>query len=115
MLRVENVTRDAILIENGRVADNVWTRFAGLIGVRQLPPGDGLAIIPCNGVHCMFMSIPIDVVYVGRDDRVVALDREMKPWAVGGIHRDARYVLELPAGALAPTGTAVGDQLRIKR
>jgi uncharacterized membrane protein (UPF0127 family) len=66
MLRVENQTRGVVLVERGRVADNFWTRFRGLIGVRNLPPGDGLAIVPCNGVHCMFMSIPIDVVYVDR-------------------------------------------------
>jgi uncharacterized membrane protein (UPF0127 family) len=100
------------MVERGRVATNFWTRFKGLIGVRHLPPGDGMAIVPCNGVHCMFMSIPIDVLYVDREDRIVALDREMKPWAVGRPHRGARYVIELPAGMIARTGTQVGDQLR---
>lgn len=112
-MRVENQTRGVVLVERGRVADNFWTRFRGLIGVRNLPPGDGLAIVPCNDVHCMFMSIPIDVVYVDRADRVVALDREMKPWAVGRPHRGARYVLELPAGTIARSGTLVGDQLQV--
>jgi hypothetical protein len=115
MLRVENSTRNCVLVERGRTADNVWTRFKGLIGVRHLPAGDGLAIIPCNGVHCMFMSIPIDVVYVSADDRVVALDPEMKPWAVGRFQRGARYVIELPAGTIRDSGTVVGDQLRVTR
>jgi hypothetical protein len=39
------------------VANNYWTRLRGLIGVRRLDEGDGMAIIPCKGVHCMFMSI----------------------------------------------------------
>jgi uncharacterized protein len=113
MLRIHDETRDVILVERGRVADNVWTRFKGLIGVRNLPQGDGLAIIPCSGVHCMFMSIPIDVVYVNRDHRVVALDPDMKPWAVGRMHREVHYVIELPAGTIARTGTQVGDQLLV--
>lgn len=113
MLRVENLTRNTILVERGRVANNVWTRFIGLIGVRQLPPGDGLAIIPCRGVHCLFMSIPIDVLYVGKDDRVVGIDRELKPWRFGTWHKGVRYVIELPAGTVARTATAVGDQLRV--
>ena len=111
MLRVENATRGVVLVERGRVAHNVWTRFKGLIGVRELPRGDGLAIIPCNGVHCMFMAIPIDVLYVSPDHRVVAMDPEMKPWAVGRFYRGAHYVVELPAGTIRETHTAVGDQL----
>jgi uncharacterized membrane protein (UPF0127 family) len=113
MLHVGNETRGGVvLVDKGRTANNFWTRFKGLIGVRHLPEGDGLAIIPCKGVHCMFMSIPIDVVYVGDGDRVVALDREMRPWAVGRIYAAARYVIELPAGAIRRTGTAIGDQLQ---
>jgi uncharacterized membrane protein (UPF0127 family) len=113
MLHVHNQTRDTILVERGRVANNAWTRFKGLIGVQELPRGDGLAIIPSSGVHCMFMSIPIDVVYVDRDHRVVALDIEMKPWAVGRIHRGVHYVIELPSGAIARSSTQVGDQLLV--
>ena len=36
MLQVENLTRGARLIERGRVADTMWTRFKGLMGVREL-------------------------------------------------------------------------------
>ncbi len=114
MLHVENVTRGTVLVESGRVADNRWTRLRGLIGVRELPQGDGLLIRPCKGVHCMFMSIPIDVIYVDGDDRVVDLDPEMKPWAIGRPRRKSRYVIELPAGTIARTGTAPGDQLKVQ-
>jgi len=113
MLQVENLTRGVILVDHGRVANNFWTRMKGLIGVRHLPEGDGLLITPCNGVHCMFMSIPIDVLYVNPADRVVALDPEMKPWAVGRIYKGVRYVIELPAGTIGCTGTASGDALRV--
>jgi len=113
MLHVDNPSRGTTLVDRGKVADNVWTRFKGLIGVRDLPQGDGLAIIPCSGVHCMFMSIPIDVVYVSRDHRVAALDPNMKPWSVGRMHRGVHYVIELPAGTIARSGTQVGDQLRV--
>jgi uncharacterized membrane protein (UPF0127 family) len=114
MVHVENTTRQATLLDTGQVADNAWTRLRGLIGVRELQPGDGLLIKPCHGVHCMFMSIPIDVVYVDRQDRVVAVDRAMKPWAVGKIYRDSAYVIELPPGAIDETATQPGDQLAIR-
>ena len=113
MLRIENLTRNTLLVERGRVANNYWTRLRGLIGVRRLEDGDGMAIIPSNGVHCMFMSIPIDVLYVDRNDRVIDVDANMKPWAIGRPRRAARYVIELPAGMAERAGTRPGDQLRV--
>jgi uncharacterized membrane protein (UPF0127 family) len=113
VLHVVNTTRNITLVDRGRVADTVWTRFKGLIGVRAFAQGDGLAIMPCNGVHCMFMSIPIDVLYVSADHRVVALDPEMRPWAIGRFYRGVQYVIELPAGTIRRTATAAGDRLAV--
>jgi uncharacterized membrane protein (UPF0127 family) len=114
MLRVENNTRNVTLVSNGRLANNFWRRLRGLVGVKELPAGDGLLIQPCNQIHCMFMSIPIDVVYIGSDQRVLAIDAAMRPWAMGRMVRGAKRVLELPAGTVAATETKVGDQLQIK-
>ena len=113
MLHVENITRNTTVVDRGRVANNYWTRLRGLIGVRHLPDGDGMAIIPCSGVHCMFMSVPIDVVYVTKEDCVAAIDHNMKPWAIGKPRKGVRYVLELPAGKAARIGLQVGDQLQM--
>ncbi len=112
-VQVRNVTRGVDLMTQGRLAANPWTRLKGLIGVKHLAPGDGLLIRPCKGVHCMFMSIPIDVVYVDRDHRVVGLDEGMAPWRMGRIYRNGDYVVELPAGTIAATGTQVGDTLQV--
>ena len=111
---IRNTTRDADIVTHGRRAASFWPRLRGLIGVRTLPPGAGLLIEPCQGVHCMFMSIPIDVVYVAADHRVIAVDLAMQPWAVGKIRRDSAYVVELPAGQAAQTGLAVGDRLEVR-
>ncbi len=63
MLRVDNVTRAAVLVDRGRLANNFWTRLRGLMGVRDLPAGDGLLLKPANQIHTHFMAIPIDVLY----------------------------------------------------
>lgn len=114
MLYVTNMSRGVVLVDKGRVADNFWTRLKGLIGVRTLAEGDGLLINGSKGVHCMFMSIPIDVVYVDKDDQIIAIDQNMRPWTVGRIFPASRYVLELPAGTARRTGTTIGDRLRVQ-
>jgi uncharacterized protein len=113
MLTVEDVTQGRVLVERGRKADNFFTRLRGLMGVRDLPEGDGLLIVPANQVHTHFMSIPIDVVYLDREDRVMDFDEAMGPFRFGRLRRGARAVLELPAGAVAAHGVQRGDQLRV--
>jgi len=60
-----------------------------------------------------FMSFPIDAVYMDRAMRVVWLERDLQPWAIGKIVHGAASVVELPAGTVARTGTQKGDQIRI--
>ncbi|MEJ5246274.1 MAG: DUF192 domain-containing protein [Caldilinea sp.] len=113
MVQVENRSRNTIVLSHGKMANTRWTRLRGLIGVRDLPEGHGIVIEPCHGVHCMFMSIPIDVIYVDKNHRVVGLERAMKPWAIGKIYRNSRYVVEAPVGTIERTQTQIGDQLKI--
>ena len=110
MLRVDNVTRAAVLVDRGRLANNFWTRLRGLMGVRDLPAGDGLLLKPANQIHTHFMAIPIDVLYLDAESRVghgrgvAAAVRRM---------RLGRAVLELPAGVIQAHGVQPNDQLRV--
>ncbi len=113
-LSVRNVTRGTWLMSAGKRAGDVWARVRGLIGSRPLQPGEGLWIVPCSGIHMLFMSYPIDALYLDRELHVVAVDHALRPWTLGRMVRGAHSVLELPAGSVAPTGTDVGDQLAIE-
>jgi uncharacterized membrane protein (UPF0127 family) len=59
------------------------------------------------------MRFAIDVAYLSAQGRVVAMDHALAPWRVGRIRRQAVHVVELPAGTLAATATAVGDRVSI--
>jgi uncharacterized membrane protein (UPF0127 family) len=79
-VRVENVNRGQMPVTRGQVAGNIVTRLRGLVGDGPLEEGEGLLIVPCNSIHTHFMSFAIDVVYVERTQKVVAIDHAMKPW-----------------------------------
>lgn len=111
MLYVENTTRNTVLVQHGRVADNFWTKFRGLMGVRHLPPGDGLLIRDCDNVHTHFMRMSIDVLYVDAHHRIVGIDPALKSWRIGRKRPGAAFVIELPSGAAAQS--AIDDQLKI--
>lgn len=110
---VTDQTSGAILAAAGRVADTPWSSFAGLMGRPSLPPGEGLIIRPCSSIHTHFMRFPIDVIYVNKEDVVVGIDRQLKPWRFGRFYKQVSYVIELPSGA---AGACVsGDRIQIGR
>jgi uncharacterized membrane protein (UPF0127 family) len=112
-LRIENVTRQTTLVERGQVADTYWRRLKGLMGVRHLVLGEGLLIRPANQVHTHFMAIPVDVVYLDDQNRIIDIDHDLRPWRIGRLRRAAHSVVEAPSGTAAATGCAAGDLLRI--
>jgi uncharacterized membrane protein (UPF0127 family) len=113
-VQVENSTRGRTVATDVRVADSFIKRLRGLIGSRPLKQGEGLLIIPSNSIHTHFMGFPIDVLFVDQDQKIVAIQHELSPWRLGQTHKQARFVIELPAGTAAQSGTQPGDQLQVR-
>jgi uncharacterized membrane protein (UPF0127 family) len=113
-VRVINTTRQATLAERAGFANSVLTRGLGLMGQPTLPPGSGLVIDPCTSIHMFFMRFAIDALYVAQDGVVLRVAERLRPWRLGPIILHSRYVVELPAGTAAHTGTRPGDILRVE-
>ncbi len=113
MAWVVNRSRGTVLAEGAEAARTWWLRGKGLLGRRGLPAGGGLIIEPCSSIHTWFMAFPIDVAFVATDGRVVRTAHALRPWRFGPLARQVRYVVELPTGALARSGTEPGDILAI--
>lgn len=114
-MRAFNSTRGTVLGERVRVADTGLTRIVGLLGEREILPGDGLLIVPSQGVHTWGMLFPIDVVVLDRDWTVLALRRRMRQFRMTRVFWKAAAVLELPPGILEESLTSVGDTLTFDR
>src|SRR5258708_2272580 len=54
------------LAEDLEVERSMLGRTAGLMFRRRLAPGAGMWIVPCNGIHMMFMNFAIDAVFLDR-------------------------------------------------
>ena len=63
-----------------KVARTLFARMKGLIGTKRLPPGEGMLILRCKAIHTFFMSFAIDATFLDRDDRVVKVVRNIRPW-----------------------------------
>ncbi|MGE5593778.1 MAG: DUF192 domain-containing protein [Betaproteobacteria bacterium] len=110
---VLNMTRSTVLATRAQLALSAATRARGLLGRTSLEEGEGLVIRPCKGVHSFGMKFAIDVAYVDRAGVVVCVLAPLLPGKAGPMMREASWVVELPEGALARTGTVIGDRLQV--
>jgi uncharacterized protein len=106
-----NLSRGTILGDSIRVAESGLSRIVGLLGERGLAPGDGLLIMPSQGVHTLGMLFAIDVVVLDNDWKVLDVHKRMRPFLVTRIYFAAAAVLELPSGTVERSGTRIGDRL----
>ncbi len=110
---VRNLSRGLVLASHCELATTLLARARGLLGHEPLKPGQAMLISPCHSIHTFFMSFSIDAAFLDRDLRVVYVMASMPPGRVSPHLFKSHSVLELPAGALAASGTAVGDELDI--
>lgn len=91
-----------ILGFKAKVARTFWERTRGLIGTKSLASDEGLLIERCNAIHTCFMSFPIDARFLDKNDKVVKVVRNIRPWRLwiwGGWR--ARKVLETASRPLS--------------
>jgi uncharacterized membrane protein (UPF0127 family) len=113
-LRVHNKTRGKLLADRANIADTSATRRTGLLKHTGLAPGEGLWIVPSEGVHTFGMNFTIDVVFLNKQ-RIVLKTRPHMVKSRISLCLRAHSVVELPAGTLDESGTAKGDQLELEK
>ncbi len=111
LLRVCNTATGSVLAERAWHAKGPLERMRGLLG-RTLDPGQGMVIEPCSSVHTFFMAVPLDLLFVDAEHRVLRAIPTLLPWRLSPFIRGARYVVELPAGAAE--GTLAGHCLALE-
>ena len=113
MYVARSATRGELLADRVQVADRTWARLKGLIGKSSLDSGEALLLTACQAVHMYGVRFPIDVVFLDESGTVVATYEELMPGHRTSVHREAYYALELPAGTVRRTGTALGDRVHL--
>jgi len=105
-------TDGGVVCERCIVADRMLPRMKGLLGRRELPPGEGILIKPAPSIHTFFMRFTIDAVFLSRTGEVLKISSNVKPWRARSCRR-AHSVLELAEGEAGRRGIARGQRLRL--
>jgi uncharacterized membrane protein (UPF0127 family) len=92
------------------IATSYRGRTQGLLGRESV---DGAILLsPANSVHTFRMRISIDVAYLDRGLRVIAV-RTMKPGRLGLPRIRSRHVLEAEAGVMDGWGVREGVRVEV--
>ncbi|MEV6016891.1 MULTISPECIES: DUF192 domain-containing protein [unclassified Streptomyces] len=93
------------------LATTARARRRGLLGRRGIQ--GALLLAPANSVHTLGMRFAIDVAYLDRSSRVLAV-RTMRPGRLGLPRPRARQVLEAEAGSMERWGVRRGTRITVR-
>ena len=99
--RLRNETRSRPVADQLLQARTLWERAAGLLALPILRAGDALWLEPCGSIHTWGMRYPIDVLFLSRDLRVLAVWRHVRPWRIAWAPRGTHVAVELLSGGAA--------------
>jgi len=112
-VQILNKTKNIIIADNVRVADSFWSRLVGLMNKNTILSNEALIITRCQSIHMFFMRFAIDAVFVDKNNTVVGLVRNIKPWQLSPIFFKASYVVELLPGAISKAKIEHGETIAL--
>ncbi|WP_436911959.1 DUF192 domain-containing protein [Halosimplex marinum] len=102
-----------------RVADTDPKRYLGLSNTSDLAMGEGMLFVheeaENHGYVMRDMAFPLDIVFVGADERVTTIHHAAVPEdSYEKTYRGrGKWVLEVPRGWVNRTGVEVGDRIAV--
>jgi uncharacterized membrane protein (UPF0127 family) len=110
-MKAINKTKDILIADSIKIANNPLTRGVGLLLHSHLTENEGLLISPCRSIHSVFMRFKFDAVFLDKENIVLHLIKEMKPFRISKHIWKSAKVLELASGVIEKKQIECGDRL----
>jgi len=110
-VQIINKTNNSIISTNAQLADTVISRLVGLLNRAKIDSQEALIITHCRSIHMFFMRFAIDAIFVDKNNTVVGLVKNIKPFMMSPYFFRSSYVIELPSGKIEATQTKTGDSI----
>jgi len=121
-MRILNATRKTTVAGSAELARSIFSKAIGLMFRSGMKEGCGLLMEfgreDYHAIWMFAMRFPIDIVFIDGRKKVTAVFKRARPlgpsprtWRLYRPPEPAKWVLELPAGGAAASGTRAGDTL----
>jgi len=108
-MKITNFNNGILLADRAVLATSFTKRLIGLLKHKSLAEGEALILKPSNSIHTFFMRFSIGVLFLDRDNKVIAAYDCIKPFRLSPVYFNALSVVEFPAGIINKTGIKKGD------
>jgi uncharacterized membrane protein (UPF0127 family) len=112
-VKLYNSTQNNLIAKNVKIAKSFITRSLGLIPRKDFFESEALIIKPCNSIHTFFMKFPIDVLFLDKTNKIIALYENVTPWQILPVHFNAHSVIELKAGQIKAKNIQKNDIIQV--
>jgi hypothetical protein len=106
-----NQTRECFLGLEVAAADLSYAGLQDLLGKLSLKSGEGIWMMPFRGIPETNMRVPLDLIYLDEDCRVIEVVESFPTFRVPPSSPQAASVLALPTHSIYSSQTQPGDQL----
>ena len=106
-----NQTRECFLGLEVEEADLSFASLKDLLGKLALKSGEGLWMVPFKGIPETNMRVPLDLLYLDEDCRVIEVVESFPTFHVTSTSPEAASVLALATHSIYSSQTQPGDQL----
>ena len=107
--------------KNKQVLDSVFyaisliDRLKGLIPYKKLEKHEGMFLSNCTSIHTFFMSFSIDCYFLDRNNKVIEIKRNIKPYRISApFSLRIKHVLEVEHIDGYQMEIDIGDELELQ-
>ena len=100
-----------VLFSDGRDMTGFFERMRGMDGMREVSPAFAMVFRRCGRIQCKAMKVPIDVVHLDADGRVLAACT-VYPGQMGPKVKGCKTCVEMAEGRAAELKIEAGSALR---
>ncbi len=83
---------------NIHIADTFFKRLFGLMWKKNISITDVYIFPNCYRVHTFFMRMPIDILFLNKNNEIICMIEHVKPWRIVPKIKDAITIVEVKSG-----------------
>ena len=113
-MMLRNVTTGQVIATDVRLAERWGERLLGFLNRKHVETNEGLWFPDCAIIHTVGMQIPLDVIFVDEENRVLRALRNVARNRLFVACRKASATIELGEGALDGCDVLIGDRMTLE-
>lgn len=111
---IKNTTKKILLAKNAKVCKNIFSISVGLMFSK---PKSLIFVFKKEKIiplHMFFVFYPIDILFLNKNNVIIEIKENFKPFCFYTPKNKAKYVIEIPKGTIKKSKTKIKDKIEFQ-